>query len=629
MSGKIKAAIVFVVYAFLVFLFSVLYFIFFSDASNVLPPDEFIYKFDNGVIYFFMLVPPVLMTAEIFGFSWFFGISSGGTKKRFSKRMLGHLKTVLITCVSCVIVCFVTEEALIPTVQGAVRLYESRARNYREYTELAEEYSKSGSFSSARFYAEEALKLYPSSNEAKELALRMELESVGGNSKEKTVGNLSDDNNILPQIENEELSYSYLTEAEIAFAEGDYINAHYYAEMAAKTTDRDGQNSLRAKEISSEAWEKMISETDTFNGESGDVYKRKKDAYNALTNGDVLKAYYRLLELKDEYPNDPDISNYFEETLYKIEKQYFFVDETDDMRNFEAANDVYFSITKLDGQVDLVFIGGITIVENTGQFVQYFRNFSVTTFSPDGHLLQFFSVPYAKMTAQLVSSLMESGQVSLNREIKTSNDQYVPYIFLMGIDRQSENSRNVIKPQFKTNKEEDSSEESSITDILARVRENRKQEEKAPSFYILDIPFGDLTLIRQACEGADKMPFLSLMQFLSKAEQYGFSSEVYTAAFAKRSSFPFIVLAIMIAVAILSFNYRLLSGKALHFHWMLLFPLMTIILRFAMMLIDYMESLLAVSLYSSLGAWSPVVMVCLSILFVICVSVRFLSSHGD
>ena len=41
MNSKIKAAIIFVVYAFLVFLFSVLWFIFFSDASNVLPPDEF------------------------------------------------------------------------------------------------------------------------------------------------------------------------------------------------------------------------------------------------------------------------------------------------------------------------------------------------------------------------------------------------------------------------------------------------------------------------------------------------------------------------------------------------------------------------------------------------------------
>ena len=560
----------------------------------------------NGVIYFFMLVPPVLMTAEMFGFSWFFGVSSSGTKKRFSNKLLGHFKTVLITCVSCVIVCFITEEALIPSVQNAVRLYEARASNYREYTELAEEYSEAGSFSNARFYAEEALKLYPGSTEAKALALRMERESLEANSAESIASIVSEEKNDFIQMQNEELSFSYLTEAEKAFAAADYINAHYYAEMAAKTTVRDGQNLLRAKEISSVSWGLLNSDKNTFNTESGDVYKLKKEAYNALENGDVLKAYYMLLKLKDAYPIDPDITNYFEETVDILEKQYFFVDETTDLRDFETANNVYFSITKPNGQVDLIFIGGISVVENTGQFIQYFRNFSVTSFSENGHVKQFFSVPYAKMTAQLVSSLLESGQVAVDRELKTSNDQYVPYIFLEGVDRQSENSRNAIRPKFKYRMEED-----------------------APSFYILDIPFGDLTLIRQACDGADKMPFISLMRFISKAKQYGFSNEVYTAAFAKRACFPLIILAIMIAIAIISFNYRLLSGHAFRFHWLLLFPLMTIILRFVMMLIDYMESLLAVSLSSALGTACPAAMVFLTIALVIIVSIRFLSSHSE
>ncbi|MCR4713790.1 MAG: hypothetical protein K5751_05350 [Treponemataceae bacterium] len=606
MNSKIKAAIIFVIYTFLVFLFSILWFIFFSDASKVLPPDQFAYKFDNGVIYFFMLIPPVLMTAEIFGFSWFFGVSSLGTKKRFSNKMLGHLKTVLITCVSCVIVCFVSEEALIPSIQNAVSLYEARARNYWEYTELAEEYSKSGSFNNARFYAEEALKLYPGSPEAKSLALRMERESLEANSAENMSNTVADEKNDFIQMQNEELSYSYLTEAEKAFAAADYINAHYYAEMAAKSTERNGQNLLRAKEISSVSWGLLNSDKNTFNKESGDVYKLKKEAYNALENGDVLKAYYMLIKLNDAYPNDPDIANYFEETVNRLENQYFFVDETDDLRDFETANNVFFSVTKPDGQVDLIFIGGISVVENTGQFIQYFRNFSVTSFSEEGHVKQFFSVPYAKMTAQLVSSLVESGLVSTKREFKTSNDQYVPYVFLEGIDRQSDNTRNAIKPKFKY-----------------------RMEEEAPSFYIIDIPFGDLTLIRQACEGADKMPFISLMQFISKAAHYGFSNEVYTAAFAKRACYPFIILAIMITLAIMSFNYRLLSGHAFRFHWLLLFPMMTIILRFAMMLIDYVESLLAISLYSAAGSACPAAMIFLSIALVVIVSFRFLSSHSE
>lgn len=603
MNSKIRAAIIFVVYTFLVFVFTVLFFIFFTNADTVLPPDAFAYKLSRGFIYFFNLIPAVLITSEIFGFSWFFGISSSGKERRFSNRMLIHLKTVLITCVSCVIICFIAKEVLIPIVQEKVFLYEGRARNYQEYTELAQEYSESGSVNNARFYAEEALKLYPDSEEAKGLALRMEREAVEAHSHERVDDFDTDD---FVQVQDEELSYSYLTEAEKALAELDYINAHYYAEMAARTTGRDDQNLLRAKEISAESWNLLYSDTNMFNKEAGDLYKTKKEAYAALEHGDVLKAYYTLIKLKDAYPGDPDVVNYFNATVDRLEQQYFFVDETADLRDFEAANNVYFAVKKPDGQTDLIFIGGVSIVENTSQFIQYFRNFSVTTISKEGQITQFFSVPYAKMTAQLVSSLLESGQLSAGWEFKTSNDQYVPYIFLEGVDRQSDNTRNAIRPKFKY-----------------------PQEEETQPFYLIDIPFGDLILIRQACSGPDTMPLLSLFRFVSKAAQYGFSGEVYSAALAKRGCYPLIILAVMIFAAVISFNYRLLSGHLFKFSWLLLFPIMTAAIHFFMMLTEYVESILSISLYSIMGTATPVGMLVISIGLVLVVSVRFLSVHGE
>ncbi|MCR4940159.1 MAG: hypothetical protein K5930_08660 [Treponemataceae bacterium] len=606
MSSRIKSIIIFSVYTFLVFLFCILFFLFFSDSESVLPPDAFAYKFDNGFVFFLKLIPAVLITAEIFGFAWFFGVSSNKTKYRFSIKMLGLFRTVLITCVSFVILCFIAKEALVPIVQNAIDLVESRARNYKEYKELAEEYSEEGSLNSARFYAEEALKLYPDSEEAKALSLRMERESFETDiPKPDRATDRQEKNDFVP-IEEEELAYSYLVEAEKAFASSDYINAHYYAEMAAKTTGRDDQNLLRAKEISSVSWTLLNSEKDSFDKESGEVYKTKKEAYNALENGDVLKAYYTLKKLKETCPLDPDVENYFDATVDVLENSYFFVDETSDLRDFETANNVYFAVTKPDGQIDLIFIGGISIIENTGQFIQYFRNFSVTSFTKEGHIKQFFSVPYAKMTAQLVSSLVDSGAVSADWELKTSTDQYIPYIFLEGVDRQSEHTRNDISPKYKY-----------------------PQDEEYQSFYILDIPFGDLALIRQACSGADTMPFLSLMKFLPKASQYGFSSEVYTASLAKRACYPFVILAIMIYAAIISFHFRFSSGNSFKLRWLLLFPVMTLCAYFCLMIADYMESLLAVSLCTVVGSYCPAVMVAIFIVCVFLVSVRFISTHGE
>ncbi|MBO4508171.1 MAG: hypothetical protein J5747_05985 [Spirochaetaceae bacterium] len=663
MSSRLRAVIIFAVYTFLVCTFTVLFFIFFTKAESVLPPDSFGYRLNKGFIFFFNLIPAVLMTAEIFGFSWFFGISSSGREKRFSTIMLGHFKSVLIICVSCVLICFVVKEALIPIVEEKISVYEIRQRNFVLYTELANENANEGSYDYARFYADEALKLYPDSAEAKELARHMEEEEIKARSKSGMTTPDTQDKGYYAYQQGDSLAYSSLQKAEKALADSDYINAHYYAELAKKTTGRDDQNKARAQEISSialdklsknsdyleiaeialktsnyidahyyaelakktndeeikaraneissMAWDIISNNDDLLNKGTDELYKTKKEAYIALERGDVLKAYYTLLKLNDLYPSDPDVKNYFAATMEKLQKQYFFVDETTDMRDFEAANDVYFAWTKADGTIDIIFIGGISIVEDTGQFVQYFRNFSVTTVSPEGDTIQFFSVPYAKMTAQLVSSLRDSGLIDANWEIKTSNDQYVPFIFLEGVDREADNLRNgkinpSIAPKYKY-----------------------PQEEDPLPFYLLDIPFGDLTLIRLACGGPENMPFISLLRFASKADQYGFSSEIYSCALAKRCCYPFIILVFMIFFAVVSFNYRLLSGHMFRFGWILLFPIMTAGIYFMMMLADYLESIVAISMYSLLGAATPIGMLGIVILLVLLTSFRFLSVHGE
>ena len=611
MSSRLRAVIIFAVYTFLVCTFTVLFFIFFTKAESVLPPDSFGYRLNKGFIFFFNLIPAVLMTAEIFGFSWFFGISSSGREKRFSTIMLGHFKSVLIICVSCVLICFVVKEALIPIVEEKISVYEIRQRNFVLYTELANENANEGSYDYARFYADEALKLYPDSAEAKELARHMEEEEIKARSKSGMTTPDTQDKGYYAYQQGDSLAYSSLQKAEKALADSDYINAHYYAELAKKTTGRDDQNKARAQEISSMAWDILSNNDDLLNKGTDELYKTKKEAYIALERGDVLKAYYTLIKLNDLYPSDPDVKNYFAATMEKLQKQYFFVDETTDMRDFEAANDVYFAWTKADGTIDIIFIGGISIVEDTGQFVQYFRNFSVTTVSPEGDTIQFFSVPYAKMTAQLVSSLRDSGLIDADWEIKTSNDQYVPFIFLEGVDREADNLRNgkinpSIAPKYKY-----------------------PQEEDPLPFYLLDIPFGDLTLIRLACGGPENMPFISLLRFASKADQYGFSSEIYSCALAKRCCYPFIILVFMIFFAVVSFNYRLLSGHMFRFGWILLFPIMTAGIYFMMMLADYLESIVAISMYSLLGAATPIGMLGIVILLVLLTSFRFLSVHGE
>ena len=65
------------------------------------------------------------------------------------------------------------------------------------------------------------------------------------------------------------------------------------------------------------------------------------------------------------------------------------------------------------------------------------------------------------------------------------------------------------------------------------------------------------------------------------------------------------------------------------FGWVLLFPIMTAGIYFMMMLAEYLESIIAISMYSLLGAATPIGMLVIAILLVLLTSFRFLSVHGE
>ena len=108
-----------------------------------------------------------------------------------------------------------------------------------------------------------------------------------------------------------------------------------------------------------------------------------------------------------------------------MQDSVFFTDETEVLTSFESFRDIYFTVQNSDNSKDVIYIRGITILENAGQFVQYFRDFYVYTYKFDGTLLKSVYTPYAKMIAIPASSLGDS----LNKQ-KIKQDGYVPYILL-------------------------------------------------------------------------------------------------------------------------------------------------------------------------------------------------------
>ena len=81
----------------------------------------------------------------------------------------------------------------------------------------------------------------------------------------------------------------------------------------------------------------------------------------------------------------------------RVENQCFFIDETEKLKAFEYYNDVHFTVSRDSGAKDVIYIRGITPVQDGGRMVQYLRELSVMTYGKNGVLLRSVYVPYAKM----------------------------------------------------------------------------------------------------------------------------------------------------------------------------------------------------------------------------------------
>ena len=154
--------------------------------------------------------------------------------------------------------------------------------------------------------------------------------------------------------------------------------------------------------------------------------------------------------------------------------------------------------------------------------MQYFRNFSLYTYDKNGKFLKSVFTPYAKMIALPAMSLGES---FYNENV--DKDGYVPYILLKSVDRFSSNRK--VEPEY------------TFADDY-----NKKSED---NYVVLEMPYEDFNLIRQAAKGYQQMPIPSLIQFAKKAANYGYSSAIYSCALASRISYQlFLMICFFIGV---------------------------------------------------------------------------------
>lgn len=574
----------------------------FSEEPDWALINPMLYKFQTGLLYFFNLLPAIFITGIMVGYSWGFGKKKVNPTHRFSEVFVVYLKNVLITSLICTSLCFIATEVGIPLISYSRINMEENTKNTAEYIGLAKKNLAIGDYGAALFYANYVLDLSPDSAEAMELVRFIE-ENQYLQRQDKIAKEKSENTSIITSKTASMTIPELMENAIDCYASKDYFNAHYYASLVLEISkSRDG-NLASAKQLASDAWNKLT-EIDAFENDlSGQVFHRKKEGYTALTAGDYSKAYYIFYELLEKYPLDYDIKNFYEISKELLSTRYFFIDETLDKQQFEKFRNVFFTLPRLDGGKDIISIKGITSIESTGGMIQYLRGFSIVSYDKNEKWLMSLSVPYAKMCSYPLENM---SQELIDYISAISNTRFVPYIFLKSVDRKSESI--FLEPRFE--KSEDYKSEFTTT-------------------YVMPLPFEDFAMLCDVSHGPDTMSLISLYRFASIASDYGYSTEIYSQSLINRLSYPLLLLICFIFSSILAWNSRIFVDDSFKFSWLLLFPIIIALSYTFVRALRFVLSLLFYAILAYVGNGALFISLFILVLLLFICLIRFVSLKSD
>lgn len=598
------------------------------EMAPVMPGAQIIYRARNGLGALFTLLPSIMFTGFLLGTSIYFGTVKNPSKIRFSHTVISCFKAVMVIAIMITVVLTLVHDILLP--QNRIQKIEmtQRPRLLKEYLNLSEEYlekakTKPAQARMSEFYAKKALEIDRKNVRAAQLIRLAEiagaqvivddhvLTSIEQNHANGIQPGVMDDNSPIDTSEIFRMKSSsvldLINEGERLFEAGDYLGAHYYAQSAVQIADGKDINLATAKDLAARAWNVLSNSQEEKPTEANLFFRQKFKGYQALTSGNFLSAYYIFQGLNNqklEYARDPDVIRYLNISRWQLTQEYFFTDETDDKDSFESAKNVYFSIKHSDGSYDIIFINGITDINNTGNLVRYLRGLFIFSFNSSGSFLQSVYTPYAKMLAVSASEISPEklNELHVNPEWTT-----IPYVMLHSLDR---------------NREE--------VHVMPVYLDKDKNAFTGPNQALLSMPYTDFDIIVKCSGNTKTMNLWNIGKLKAAADYYGYSQEIILQSVMTSIFYPFILLILLVFIAVLGWNYRLKEGTVFKFTWLFIILIFNIMFYPVVLFCEYSIKLLN---YIFIGVAGQVMAIplgcaCYTIALLL-VSILFLSRKGD
>ncbi|MCQ2592371.1 MAG: hypothetical protein MJ188_06260 [Treponema sp.] len=537
-------------------------------SSEVPAKSVFMYKLCNSLGYFLYFLPAMLFTAFTVSCSLYFGQTPQGSTRRFSRAMVKRFQMVLIVAVISSFVLTLSNEVIGGLITNKKNAIINNPKIIREYLEVGNNLYKKGLYERSLSYANAVLRLDPNSTEARDLKSHSDME-INRESMTDIRFDLLEDSDIFDsqkdlKIDAEQISDAYqcLLKAKDFYDKEMWFDAHYYAEIGVKLVSSKDPNLRELKNISADAWNNLTEKHSFQPTEDEICFNQKYAGYVALMEGDELQAYYIFRYLDENYPEmrkDNDVQFYLEEAQRRIEKKYFFIDETFELETFENVNDVYFTYCYPDGTKDLIYFKGATIVKATGQTVQYLRDFTIYQLKNNKWFMT-LHVPYAKMQPVSVEKLSNSARSMIG--IK-DNQKFVPYILLKSIGRS------------------DSSQTYGPTYTYANGA-----EATIPEYLIYPMEYDDFLLLEQSAAKPDTCSISTLFNLISKAEDAGYSKIYFAHTLLNRLMYPLFIIIVFVLLGAFGWDYRigwneeLQESNFFRLSWIFAFPFFIFVMLF-------------------------------------------------
>lgn len=630
-----KPVIILLIYALLTYLLILIGVYAFHDLPELIKGTERTYRLTATTLGFLTLLPPVVLSGFAVACAVTWKKSDSIKRSRFSQGMFDRFKTVFIISIILVLTLSLNEEVFISSFKKKLNRIAKAPAELADALETSDNLLKQGHPYIALQFARRAVEIAPKNPDAISM-LKLVQDEVEIEHDKEVYRKITDkENRVVKPIHEKNSGYTILQLLEMskeAAEKKQWFNAHYYASLAVDACDGTNTNLQAATEAANFAWKQLNLPVEFDNSAERDYYKTKREGYKAFTSGDTLKSYYIFLGLANsdiENCTDPDVIRFFELSKEDVENNYFFLDETENMKELADSRDVYFSLDYPDGTTNVFYIAKTMDIKRNGGLVRYLENFNVIHYDANGSFRYSFKVPYAKVTAQPVSEFGDNlGILGIEKNWKS-----VPVVTLQSVDRTTEGL--ISRPVYSYKRsglpkkvlDDLGMWEVEITDSDRTVTSLLGVPKSA--MMVLPMPFSDFHLINEASSGAEKMNLLSLNKFLPDAVKYGFSKEVFTENLVQRITYPFIIFVFLLIAACMGWNYRIDNPKQLFcFRWIFLIPIFGTMTLFIYSAFKYMFSMMNYVFVSFFGLGSVLIAVVFYIVLIFGIAVIFVSRRS-